>query len=228
MAINFFRPEFGHIVSVASQAGDIRELEGEFEVYTDLYKDRIWPVITNPAYGSGESLQYLDWEVLDKEGECRIAGQLSSSLDETSLEQNNRSKAEKKEQPVVWLPLKPRKRQTFRSLQKWRGSVISVFNDSFLARLEDLKKDSADEEAEIFLAEVSDEDLELVIPGAVFYWTIGYQVDPSGQRRRSSIIRFRRLPVWTQSDLDSATDRAERALTALGLQEIDEKASLAK
>ena len=54
------------------------------------------------------------------------------------------------------------------------------------------------EEAEILKSEISDEDLSYIELGAVFYWNIGYHVDSSGQRRRASVIRFRRLPVWKE------------------------------
>ncbi len=70
---------------------------------------------------------------------------------------------------------------------------------------------------EILLSEISDEDLQLIDVGAVFYWNIGYQTNPSGSRTRSSIIRFRRLPVWRFEELSEAQKKAEKTLIALGL-----------
>lgn len=65
------------------------------------------------------------------------------------------------------------------------------------------------EEAEILLDEVSEDDLPLVTPGAVFYWSIGYYVGTNRQKRRISVIRFRRLPAWTEEELQQANQQAE-------------------
>ena len=57
-------------------------------------------------------------------------------------------------------------------------------------------------------SEIYDEDLSLIQDGSVFYWSTGYHVNFSGQRKRASIIRFRRLPVWTPMELKEAEVRA--------------------
>ncbi|MGH7802263.1 MAG: hypothetical protein ACREOW_16835 [Thermodesulfobacteriota bacterium] len=92
----------------------------------------------------------------------------------------------------------------FISLQKWEGNVIEVMKDYFLAILVDLTEPGADEQAEIPLEEVSPEDLDLIVTGAIFYWNIGYEDESNGQRKRASIIRFRRLPAWSQSEIKEA------------------------
>jgi hypothetical protein len=106
----------------------------------------------------------------------------------------------------------------FTSLQEWEGIVTEVRNDAFLARLIDLTHRGADEEAEFPNDEVSEEDKPLVRPGAIFYWHIGYHTSYSGQRTRVSVIRFRRLPAWTQREIDAAKQEAERIGKALGWQ----------
>jgi hypothetical protein len=63
-------------------------------------------------------------------------------------------------------------------------------------------------EAVLPLEEVSAEDLPLLAEGAVLYWTIGYEQTLTGQRKRVSIIRLRRLPAWTRSDLERVRRRA--------------------
>jgi len=96
------------------------------------------------------------------------------------------------------------------TLQKWEGTVLSRGKDSFWARLTDQNRVGLDEEAEILLTEVSEDDLPLVAPGAVFYWNIGCHIDASRRTRRFSVIRFRRLPAWTEKELQQADQQAER------------------
>ena len=50
----------------------------------------------------------------------------------------------------------------------------------------------------------------------IFYWNIGYHTSYSGQRTRTSIMRFRRLPAWTQNKIDAAKQEAERIGKAIG------------
>ncbi|MFI5198060.1 MAG: hypothetical protein ACHQJD_05535 [Thermoanaerobaculia bacterium] len=47
--------------------------------------------------------------------------------------------------------------------------------------------------------EVAPDDHVLVEPGAVFYWTIAYEHRP--YRRRTSELRFRRMPRWSVKDI---------------------------
>jgi hypothetical protein len=112
---------------------------------------------------------------------------------------------------------KPRQ-DFFNSLQAWEGIVIEVMVDSFLARLIDLTNTGVDEEAEFSMNDISDDDKPLVKPGAIFYWDIGYHTSYSGQRTRSSLIRFRRLPAWTQQEIEAAEREADRIGKALGWQ----------
>jgi hypothetical protein len=106
----------------------------------------------------------------------------------------------------------------FTSLQAWEGIVMEVMDNTFLARLIDLTNTGTDEEAEFPIEEVSEEDKPLVKLGAIFYWDIGYHTSYSGQRTRISLIRFRRLPAWTQREIDAAKQQAERIGKALGWQ----------
>jgi len=118
--------------------------------------------------------------------------------------------------PVVFLKREPIVQPRFVPLQKWEGSILQVLDDSFFARLIDLTSGGSDEEAEFPIEEVSDADRSLVEPGAVFYWNIGYIDSISGQRTRSSMIRFRRLPVWRSEELERARRRAQRLSDLLG------------
>ena len=90
--------------------------------------------------------------------------------------------------------------QHFSVLQRWEGSVLEVKSKSFIARLADSDIPDRYEEAELPINEVFKDDHEQLVVGAIFYWTIGYLDQLSG-RQRVSEIRFRRLPVWSKSDL---------------------------
>jgi len=86
-------------------------------------------------------------------------------------------------------------------LQQWEGTVEEVGPNSFGARMRNLSVDGAPEEwATLLLDEISDDERSLVRPGATFYWSIGYLIEPYGQRRTASTIYFRRLPAWSAQD----------------------------
>jgi hypothetical protein len=102
-----------------------------------------------------------------------------------------------------------REASVLQPLQSWEGVVLDVREDSFLVRLVDATGDHADEELELGKEDLSEFDLSLLQPGAIFYWTIGYrQQVPRGGRERVSRIRFRRLPAWSQRELTAARERA--------------------
>jgi hypothetical protein len=88
-------------------------------------------------------------------------------------------------------------------LQKWEGYVIDIFEETFLARLVPIEGEGSEQEAEIFIEEVGEEDRAMIVPGAVFYWSIGYLDRPSG-RQSTSLIRFQRMPAWTTSEIKAA------------------------
>ena len=94
-------------------------------------------------------------------------------------------------------------------LQAFEGSVLKVGDDSFVARLIDRSNDMGDQEAEFPMDEVSDSDRPLIVPGAIFYWDIGYLENKGGQRHRTSMIQFRRLPSWTAKEIQKSKDQAK-------------------
>jgi hypothetical protein len=117
---------------------------------------------------------------------------------------------------VVRIPQHEFPQSRFIPLQKWEGIVLQVTDEVFVGRLLDLMRDSPDEEAEFPLEEVPSGDSALVEPGAIFYWNIGYLETRSGQRIRASMIRFRRLPVWTSEELEDARRKAKCTRERLG------------
>ena len=134
-----------------------------------------------------------------------------------NLEGLNKDAIPESDQPrhIIFLKTKPRQ-SAFVSLQKWEGVVLEVQDDAFLARLVDLTHPGPDEEAEFPLDEISEEDRPLVRPGAIFYWNIGYHDSSGGQRKRDTMIRFRRLPAWRREEIEAARQEAERLRASIG------------
>lgn len=112
---------------------------------------------------------------------------------------------------VLRIPPAPVVTQHFTMLQQWEGTVTKVTPEEFFALLRDLTQSARPEEQASFpVEEVPDADHSLVVPGAVFYWTIGYEVTITGTRKTVSMLRFRRLPAWSQSELRRIKADAER------------------
>jgi len=109
-------------------------------------------------------------------------------------------------EPIVPTPRAPRPADIFQSLQEWEGHVIERLEDSFRAHLTDLFGNEPEEQAEISLEEIAAEDLKYVTLGAIFYWNIGYLTKATGTRMNVSVIRFRRLPAWTEKELKKLDD----------------------
>jgi hypothetical protein len=126
---------------------------------------------------------------------------------------DSRTYYSKTDQIMLFPPPPTLPQESFTLFQKWEGYVIEIGRETFSARLTPLEGQGSDQIAEIYLDEVGEIDQDLLEPGAVFYWSIGYRRRPSGTKERSSIIRFRRLPNWTRYELKRAERRA---------QEIDE------
>lgn len=99
----------------------------------------------------------------------------------------------------------------FLTSQKWEGTVISVGEETFFARLRDLtdRVTKDEDEAELPTRDVSPDDMELFKTGAQFYFSVGYRISEYGNYERSSRIRFRRLPRWSPNEVISAFERAK-------------------
>jgi hypothetical protein len=135
----------------------------------------------------------------------------SGGREVTSLQQ----RPSQEERPRIIIPMpgalpriEPTPTPRFQVLQKWEGVVLDVTPDSFHARLTDLTGNAPQEEAELLLEDVPPDDRELVAPGGIFYWSVGYLDVFSGQRMRSSAMRFRRLPSWGSAEITAARNRA--------------------
>ncbi len=116
---------------------------------------------------------------------------------------------EKKRDPIIRLP-DVSLNHRFIAKQMYEGTVQEIRIEEFTATLRDqLDPSTPRQSATIALDHVWEDDLGLVVPGAVFYWSIGYRIERHGQRYLQSNIRFRRLPVWTKSELKKLAQNAE-------------------
>lgn len=105
---------------------------------------------------------------------------------------------------------------SFRLIQLWDGRVLEVMEKEFVAVITDRTNPNFnDEQVTLGIDEVTEDDIPLIKPGAVFYWSIGYADYPGQPRVRQSRIRFRRLPTWTQAELERARKEAKRLTTLL-------------
>ncbi len=106
------------------------------------------------------------------------------------------------------LDLTPRSR--FVLEQEWLGRVEAVSDNSFTAVLLDATGRTDEEEvADISRVLVNDDDETLVVPGALFYWVIGFRIDARVRRGESRLI-FRRSLPWTATERSAAEAEALR------------------
>lgn len=108
-------------------------------------------------------------------------------------------------EPALWIGPRPASMPAarFELRQKFEGQVLAISGEGFTARLEDVLGNIDDLDADFPWEDVPRGDWSLVVPGAVFYFSIGYAVD-GGTLERRAVIRFRRLPGWTVPELQEA------------------------
>lgn len=98
-------------------------------------------------------------------------------------------------------------------IQLWEGRVLSVDLDNevmsvlLTAKIGEMPEHSA----EIELQWVSEQDRDLVVPGAVFYLTL-YKKTQKGSIKNSQELRFRRRPSWTKQEVQRIHSDAEQML----------------
>ena len=109
----------------------------------------------------------------------------------------------------------PSAKTSFYTVQAWEGVVESVEDADIYVRVVDKTDRSRPESfATISKDEIDQEDLDLVKPGAIFYWMVGYETKASG-KKRSSFIRFRRSPAWTKTNIQDVEKKANELLNRL-------------
>lgn len=128
--------------------------------------------------------------------------------------------------PVTPLTIPPLRRRIeepapqdrFELHQQWEGAIESVSGDTVTAILRDLTDRTQPEEiVDLPLEEFSPNDADLVAPGAVFYWSIGYRITPTGTKERVSRFRMRRLPPPTRRQLERIARDTDELASLFGL-----------
>lgn len=104
--------------------------------------------------------------------------------------------------------------QRYILLKKYEGFVTSREGDGFSVRLFESQTDHPVIEADFALEELAEQDRELAVEGAPLVWTIGY-IYEGGTRKRQSWIYMRRLPAWTESELEQGERAAEDLTRAI-------------
>jgi hypothetical protein len=90
----------------------------------------------------------------------------------------------------------------FITLRKWEGVVEAILESSFVARIKDVANEVPDERVEIDFDELTNVDEKRLIKiGAIFSWTMGYHVSLGGTRKRQAVLIFRRMPKWTEDNI---------------------------
>ena len=107
----------------------------------------------------------------------------------------------------------------FKPIKNWEGVVAAVNDSHFSAVMRDLgdATDKGEEEFEIDIEDVDVGDRDLVVPGGIFYFTVGYRIRRGGTRIKGTQIVFRRLPAWSKKDIRRAEARANKLSKIMNL-----------
>ena len=92
-------------------------------------------------------------------------------------------------------------------LQKWEGFVLKADAEKFSVRLFDTAGSRKPHQALFARTELSEEEQGLIEEGALLVWMIGLR-QIGIRRKRESEIYFRRLPAWTEAEIEAAKARA--------------------
>jgi hypothetical protein len=111
--------------------------------------------------------------------------------------------------------------------QRWQGYVTAVQDQTFRGIVYDTLPEYSNEieEVEFDREDVAELMRPLIHPGVVFFWDIGFQVEPSGQRIRQSVLSFPMIPIHTQEQIGKAQARAKARLIDLGWDKSAQNAS---
>lgn len=108
-----------------------------------------------------------------------------------------------------------------KKIQSWEGIVLSVKDDTFIARLYDLTEGGTDEVGEFEMDDISPDDLELLSEGSLFYWSVGHYME-NGQSVKRSDLRFQRLITLDFDDIEETKINIEKKYSNLKERKIDE------
>jgi hypothetical protein len=164
--------------------------------------------VADPDFGiETRKLQSEDWwfskptEEVDANGTTEAQYVKATDRDKESPATMDRLLRRKKQRPMLkqaYVIAMNGKR--VRVLQQWECVVVEVRDDIVSCEMLDLTDDTSPPEfADVYLSEFSPFDRPLLEEGAVFYWSVGYEVRSSGTIIKTSELRVRRLPKLSKS-----------------------------
>ena len=105
---------------------------------------------------------------------------------------------------------KPRKTPFIISLREWEGYVVEISNDTFIAKLINIKNKSklAKESGKFKLSLLSSDDQSELQLGSKIRWTIDMEILPSGSRQNVSKVVLMDMPEITEEVIESAYKKA--------------------
>lgn len=99
---------------------------------------------------------------------------------------------------------------------EWEGVVVAVGVDAFEVRLHNVRgaPNDFDEITEFEIADVPPGDRDLLKPGGIFRWVVGFE-SQSGTRKKYSRIVFRRLPALTPKSLEASASALGKTISGI-------------
>jgi hypothetical protein len=110
---------------------------------------------------------------------------------------------------------------SFVTEQRWQGYVTGISGGRFAAVVHEQTEGSDVEEVEFDIEDVAILMRDRIKAGAIFFWDVGFQIDPAGQRIRQSILSFPMIPVHTHRQRLEALERARHRFHELGWGDVD-------
>lgn len=91
----------------------------------------------------------------------------------------------------------------------WDGEIVNVSDQGFSAILRKSDGGLGDEiEMDFDINDISEAERDLVVPGAMFIWTLARETSRTGQIRNVDVITFRRFPRWNFKENKKMSERA--------------------
>jgi len=152
-----------------------------------------------PKYERDASDNYLpDYTIPDRLEHSTSEGSTSDE-DDSGLTASDKKTLDV---PIKLIPILDPLKGSFKMLQQWEGRVVETRGSEFTAIITDkTKPDVEDQLVTVDTEDITPDEVSLVEPGAIFYWSIGFFDYPGRGRSRESRIRFRRLMVPSKADI---------------------------
>lgn len=106
----------------------------------------------------------------------------------------------------------------FNTINTYECWVEDIHNDIIYARGREINDLDSEISFDFPIIDVDIEDRDLVEISSVFWWKIGIFIDKNGNQKNKSIIKFRRLPAWSEFSEKKAKKHANYLAIALGFE----------